>query len=239
MSAHLYLVLALVSFAGACVLGAFRADLRRPIVITSLAGAIWGPVSEHWFLQDYWRPDGVFGNPWLEDILFGSGLAGVAAGLYPSLRRWTIAVSLDPPRRIATVAVFPFVYVAVMLGLQGLIGLNSILASMLFYALAAAYMLWRRPDLRAASLATAGGLAIVALAGYAVGLDVIVNGHQVLSEIWLLAGKPLGVTILGNVPLLEVMWWAAWGLFFGVVYEFATAARFVPPLTADRGVGSP
>jgi hypothetical protein len=235
MYRYLYLGLASLTTLGALALTLVRPDLRRPIVIVGMVGAAWGPISEHWFLADYWHPPSVLGNPWVEDILFGFGLAGTAAGVFAVAGRRAIARRPDTSARVMTTAFFPVLYIALTAGLHALFNVNSIVVSMSFLAVAGAYMSLRRPDLAIGSLTTAGVLAGLALAGYAVGLDVIVDGHHVLQQIWLLSGKALGITILGNVPLMEVLWWAGWGAFFGVVYEFATGTALSPRWLRSSG----
>jgi hypothetical protein len=81
-------------------------------------------------------------------------------------------------------------------------------------------------------------MTLIALTGYSVGLDFLVDGKKVLREIWLLDGTSAGVTILGMVPLSEVLWYACWGFMLGIAFEFATGAgtsRSVRPQGQDCG----
>jgi hypothetical protein len=81
-----------------------------------------------------------------------------------------------------------------------------------------------RPDLFLAALGSGVLMALIALAGYGLGLDVLVDGRRLLREMWLLDGTSQGTTILGFVPLTEVLWYGCWGLFLGVSFEFASGA---------------
>jgi hypothetical protein len=42
---------------------------------------------------------------------------------------------------------------------------------------------------------------------------------------WLLANTKYGITIYGNIPLTEMIWYFTWGSFSGVAYNFASGKK--------------
>jgi hypothetical protein len=226
-TADLYLTLALLVVGAAAATAILRRDLLRPMATVGLIGAAWGPVSEYWFFQDYWRPPGVFGGAWLEDALFGAGVSALAFSVYPFVSRRLLDEGEFQRSRLALIPAFVLVYAIAMEVLQAKLGINSILVAMLVNLLTTAFIVIQRHDLFVPAVASAGLMAVVTVAGYVVGLDVIVDGRAVLRQIWLLHDQPLGVTVLGNVPLTEVLWYATWSAMLGVAYEYVSGARIV------------
>jgi hypothetical protein len=222
-----YLALAVAIFTVACGIYLVRPDLRRALLASAGFGAIWGPISEYWFMRDYWRPMGILGGSWLEDIVFGSGIAALSCGSYLLLARRRLLADASVARHPYVLLAFPVAYALVSQLSQSWLHLNSIIAAMLVYLGFAAFMTGLRHDLAVPAVVSGLIMACVALAGYAVGLDLVLDGKTVLSSIWLLDGQSLGVTVLGNVPLTEVLWYGCWGCLMGIAYEYVTGARLV------------
>jgi hypothetical protein len=83
-------------------------------------------------------------------------------------------------------------------------------------------------------------MGLTAICGYGIGLNFLVNEPSTLAHIWLLYKKSLGITILGYVPLTEVLWYTAWGSLLGVLYEFATGRSMLRLVhnRRDKAAGS-
>jgi hypothetical protein len=211
-----------------------RPDLRRCIVYIGLCGGLAGPISEYWHLKDYWRPASVFGHPFLEDIIFGAGVSAWAAVVFKVAgRRTQVPAGTGGTHRILLVT-FPVGYVASMLVGVNLIGLNSIVVSVLVFVGCTAWIIVNRPDLLVAALATSLLMIFETLVGYGVVLNWMVNGRRILEESWLLDGERLGVTIIGQIPVTEIVWYGALGLLLGVVYEYLENLRVVPGDAQER-----
>ncbi len=226
MSHYLYLILGTIFLFAAVVVAIARPDLRRGIIYVALAGAAWGPVSELWFYRDYWHPEYVLGSPLIEDIIYGAGISAAAAFAFKFIARLT-DVKLSPPRtHYRELGGMVLLYIAAMIVLQMILHINSILVAIGIYIVFAIYILIRRPDLWIASVTSAMIMGLTALGGYAIGLDFLVPEPVTLARIWLLFDKPLGVTVLGHVPLTEVAWYTAWGLLLGILYEYITGSGF-------------
>ena len=227
MASYLYLVLGLIFLAAAALAGIVRPDLRKGIICVGIGGAIWGPISEIWFFRDYWHPESVIGHPILEDIIYGAGIAAVASCIFKVVTRRTTQASSGPRTHYREAALMVLLYIAAMVALQMALKVNSILVAIAVYVIAACYVVARRRDLWTASVCTAVMMGVVAVCGYGLGLNFLVPEPRTLAQIWLLYGKPLGVEILGYVPVTEVIWYTAWGLLLGVLYEFATGQYLI------------
>jgi hypothetical protein len=221
-----YLLLGSPFALGAALIARRYPALRPRIVWMALAGACLGPLSEYWFEKDYWRPRGVLGAPLLEDVLFGAGFCAFSASIGDVVcRRRAVRRAGEP--RLATGAVLLGVYAVTMTLAQSLLGLNSILVSSALGAAFAAFMVSRRRDLLGSSLLSATLLGSIAVAGYGIGLNTLLEGGRYLRSVWLLAGTRLGATILG-VPVTEVVWFACWGACLGIGFQYVAGERTAP-----------
>ena len=227
MNHYLYLILGFIFLIPTVVVAIMRRDLRRGIAYVGSLGAIWGPISEFWFFRDYWHPASVLGNPVLEDVVYGAGISATAWCLYKVVFRRTNSAPGDRQTRYGEFGGIVALYVAAMLVLATGLGINSILVATGVYIVSAIYIIVRRRDLLTASLATATMMGLIALIGYGIGLNLLVREPATLSHLWFLYHKPLGVTIVGYVPLTEVVWYTAWGSLLGILYEFATGRQIV------------
>lgn len=64
----------------------FRKDLQREMLGVSLFAGLAGPLSEFWYLQDYWRPETFTGTLiGVEDFLFGFFIGGIGAVIYEEI----------------------------------------------------------------------------------------------------------------------------------------------------------
>lgn len=223
----LYFLLGLCSLAPGIVAFWLRRDLRPNVLSVGIFGLVWGPISEYWFSKDYWHPPSIIGHPWLEDAIYGAGISITGSVIYKLLLRQTHR--RDPTAKTGRLLLveFPLVYVLAMTVFQSCLHVNSIIVSVGVYVVLTVLILVRRPDLVKASVTSALILGLLALAGYAVGLDWLVNGRDFLEQTWLLYGEPLGKTVLGQVPLTEVLWYTGWGLLLGAGYEYVTGLRLV------------
>jgi len=63
-----------------------RPDLRHKMIVFGLIGGIAGPISEFFYLRDYWHPITITGWPiGIEDVLFGFFAGGIGSVLYEEL----------------------------------------------------------------------------------------------------------------------------------------------------------
>ena len=222
MYRYAYLALALCFLVSAGLIWLVRRDLRRNILVLGSFGLIWGPISEYWFRQDYWVPTSIFSGAWLEDCIYGAGIAATAGTVYKLFTRKVLVQ--DGKRRYWIALAFPACYVTGMVIFQQIYSANSIYVSMSVYLLVSFVVLFIRRDLLLPAMASGTIMAAVAIVGYGVGLTYIIDGKLLLSKFWLLDGRPGGWT-LWNAPVTELMWYFCWGVLLGVAYEFGTGAR--------------
>jgi hypothetical protein len=231
---YLYLALGLILLIPAVGVAILRRDLRRAVITVALIGAAWGPISEIWFFRDYWHPASVLGSPLLEDMIYGAGIVAVASCIYKVVAQKTY-VPLEPHRtHYPETGAVLVLYIGSMAIFSTGLGVNSILVAIGVYMVAAAYIIVRRHDLLIPSVSSAILMGLIAVFGYGIGLNYLVPEPTTLAHIWLLYKKPLGLTVLGYVPVTEVAWYAAWGALLGVLYEFATGNSLTPLKRASR-----
>ncbi|MGH2687366.1 MAG: lycopene cyclase domain-containing protein, partial [Actinomycetota bacterium] len=216
-----------------------RPDLRGPLVKISLVGAAAGLVSELWYYRDYWRPPtvldatGRLGWPSPEDVLFGFTVAGVGfAANKVAFRRHLVE---GAPRRYPHTAGLALAGLAALVVGTNLLGINSILVSSGAFVAAALVMAAVRRDLLRPALEAGALLVATVLPIYLVLFDVLAPRYW--DRYWLLHGTALGVTVLGQIPVTEILWYTAWGAFAGIAYEFTTGRVPVTgsPAAAVRG----
>jgi hypothetical protein len=200
-----------------------RPDVRRKVGRLSLVGSVIGPISEYWYVQDYWHPVHMssLSGP-LEDMLFAGLIIGITVASYSVIGR---VVSVDAGygnkrRRYYTA-------IAVCLGclviFTNLFHLNSIYSSTIAFVFLAGLMWYQRPDLLAPSLLGGVFMCVCALYFY----TVILYVWPTLIQDWWQWQNISGITFL-HIPLEEFMWFTTWGFVVSVIYEWKHGQKFVP-----------
>lgn len=228
MPHYLYLTYSLIFLA---ILGGalwFRKDLWHTAWPCMLFGAIAGPVSELIYFRDYWRPTTILGLRYfsIEDVLCGMAIYGIAAISYPFFMRKRVAhtqASFPKVRSITPVILTTAVLIIIF---NFLFGINSIVATMLGTSIIWVRFARKHPTLIKPTLLSGIICSLGVLFGYSIGLDLI--DPQALSKLWLLHGGLLGTTIFGHIPLTEIVWFGAMGLYVPMVYMHSTQARYEP-----------
>jgi len=198
-----------------------RPDLRRKMLVMSLLTAAMGPVSEFFYLKDYWQPQ--FFNGWavgLEDLLFGFVVGGVAGVVYEEFfgkKYMKRHLSAHPHYMLGT-AIFGISWMFV--GNLAL-GFNSIYVSTLGFIIIGTSFLIFRHDLIKDAFFSGLLMGFIAV-GYYFVFTTIFDG--IIHQWWHLQNLS-GVIILG-APLEELMWAFGWGFVAGPAYEFITGLRF-------------
>jgi len=201
---------------------------RRVMLRTSLLTAPFG-LTEPLFVPSYWNPPSLFHLAQrtgfdIESLIFCFGIGGVGAVLYNVLTR-RVLVPVDAHQRHsarhryhrwALIAPIPTFLVLLPLGWNVI---YPGIAAMVVAALAAA---WCRPDLLRKTWV--GGLLFLGYyTVFLAGLEVTAPGY--IERVWNL--EALSGVLLGRIPLEELLFAAAFGLYWSGVYEHVTWHRVV------------
>lgn len=199
-----------------------RRDLWKQILLISFIGGLAGPVSEFWYLHDYWRPQIFTGwSIGLEDFLFGFFIAGIASVCYEAIFGKRLAKRRHQSKQwpyifIALVALFLFCF-----NILFFLGINSIYASSIGFLVLSLLIVFKRRDLWSDALMSGvimGGLMFL---GYLVFLWFF---PEAIERWWYLKNIS-GVLFLG-IPLEEILWASSWGMVAGPCYEYLMGLKF-------------
>jgi len=198
-----------------------RPDLRRRMLIFSLIITASGPLSEIWFLKDYWRRPTITGYPIsIEDAIFAFAIGGIAYSIYKIFFNITAIQSEGQPRRGWLVIAFIIINFLPLLIFTDLLHVNSIFSSAFSLFLMAALTWFLRPDLLKPSLLS-GILVVVLFFLVYKAMQVIFPGAI---EYWCMGCNPLGVRLSG-VNIEELLWDFTWGLAGSTMVEIVMGEK--------------
>lgn len=226
MERYYYLIYSLF-FLGLLVIAlVIRRDLIRYTYSALLFGLVAGPVSQLLYLHDYWRPLTLFGQSRvsIEDSIFGTGIFGLAFVLYPFARQLSFRVpkvaSGVQHRRFAITLLLGTAMLAVM----SRAGINSVISTAIIFVVLWLSICSRRRDLFLPGLITGGSFVLLASIVYALGFSII--STTPLTRTWLLDGGPLGLTIVGKIPLTELVWFFGVGSFLSIFDLYTSGKQY-------------
>lgn len=194
------------------------------MLVMSLIIGPAGPLSEYWYLKDYWQPEIIFGwKVGIEDFLFAFFIGGIGAVVYEVF----LGKHLKRDKRYKSgkwmFFVLPVIGLAVLISLNSLLRINSIYASSLGFSVCAVIIWAIRPDLIKDSLLSGIFAGLLIFIFYSVFfLKIYPN---IVNDWWMLSNIS-GIIILG-IPLEEILWVFCWGLIAGPLYEFWQGYRLI------------
>ncbi|MEK7128363.1 MAG: lycopene cyclase domain-containing protein [Patescibacteria group bacterium] len=199
-----------------------RRDLRTEILKMSLILGLCGPISQMWYLQDYWSPQTFTGTRiGIEDFLFGFFIGGIVSVVYLEM----FNKHLSRPKNRHHHWRLLFVFIAIFLFFFNILfyfGVNSIYASIAAFLSLAVFIYYFRQDLFIDGLASGIFLAIIMFLAYLAFLFVF---PETISRWWFLHNIS-GILILG-IPMEELLWAFSLGLVAGPTYEFLTGIKIL------------
>ena len=212
-----------------------RPDLRRRMLIFSLIIIPLGPLSEFWFLKDYWRRSTITGYPIsVEDAIFAFGIGGIGYSIYKVLFNMSVPEGHKQPRGWLVIA-FLIIIILPLFILTDVLGINSIFSST-FSLLLIAVLTWiLRPDLLKPSIVS--GILVLVL------FFLVYKAMQVIFpsaiEYWCMGCNPTGLRISG-INIEELLWDFSWGLAGSIMAEAITGERLlsgqeIPALKGKQG----
>lgn len=222
MQRYQYLIYSLIFFCLFLWAIRTRKDLQKYILFPLILGAIAGPLSELIYFRDYWHPDTLVGKgvPSIEDILFGVAIVGLSLVFYPIISRRKEVAS----KHHLKVALLLIGVGVVMLAILLALGLNSVIATSVVFAILWVTILMIRKSITKPSLATACGMTAFAAAVYFVLLNFFFK--EWLNQVWLLNDTNLGVLLPGHIPLTELIWFFTTTGFLDALDMYAYGFRF-------------
>lgn len=208
-----------------------REDLRHKMLVFGLLGAVAGPVSELFYLKDYWHPVLITNTSiGIEDVLFGLFAGGIASVLYEELfAKHFLKRHLRSHHWIFFV--FPFVAVLFYVANRffPVYRLNSIYASAVAFVLTALTILFLRRDLWVDSLVSGIIAGLIFFFGYLFLLSVF---PQIFEKMWLL--KNISGIRLAKIPVEELLWAFTFGLMAGPIYECYTGLALRKTMASSK-----
>jgi len=197
-----------------------RPDLRRRMLIFSLIIMPLGPLSEFWFLRDYWRRPTVTGYPIsIEDAIFSFAIGGIAYSIYKVFFNMSIVGGHKQPRGWLVIA-FLIIIILPLFILTDVLGINSIFSSTFSLFLIAVLTWILRPDLLKPSILS--GILVVILFFFVYRAMQVIFPSAI--EYWCMGCNPLGLRISG-INIEELLWDFSWGLAGGTMVEAVTGER--------------
>lgn len=200
----------------------FRKDLRKEMLIVSGIGGCAGPISQLWYVQDYWKPQTVTGTTvGIEDFLFGFLIAGISAVLYEELFGKHFAKRTDRRHHWSMFAVPLLGVFLFSFNVLFFLGINSIYASIGGFLVVSGVFLFYRKDLLIDMLVS--GFLVGALMFLAYLLYLFVYPDAI--HHWWELQNISGVFVYG-IPIEELLWAFGWGMVGGPTYEFFRGLKF-------------
>lgn len=189
----------------------------------SLATAVLG-LTEPIFVPEYWNPPSLFELAQrtgfdIESLIFSFAIGGVGAVLYNALTRTHLAPipaeqRTEPLHRFHTMALLlPYAAFVPLALLPG----NPIYPAIASLVLGGAASVICRPQLAKKTL-TSGALFLGFYAVFMLGLKWFAPGY--IEQVWNL--RALSGVLIDGIPLEELLFGAAFGLYWSGVYEHYT-----------------
>jgi hypothetical protein len=198
-----------------------RHDLRQRMLIFSLITMPLGPVSEFWFLRDYWRRPNITRYAIsIEDAIFAFAIGGIAYSIYKVFFKMSVIESREPPRQAWLGIAFGIILILPLFVLTDLLRVNSIFSSTLSFLLITILTWILRPDLRKPSIISGVLVLILFFLIYKI-MQLIFPGSL---EYWCTGCNPTGIKISG-LNIEELLWDFSWGLAGSIMYESVTSEK--------------
>jgi len=236
-----YLLLGLGTVVPVLIVWRCRPDLRTPIWQAGLVGAAIQAVSGQW-LASSWHPLTLLPVAAPEDLVYGFGITALCVCIYPVLCHQTVDQLLVGTSAWRATGIGVTVAAACIIAMkvvdrlytQSLPGVDlvpSVVGIMVLFTVGFVAVCIRTEMLSATAF-TLLAMAIITLAYYAVGLNLVapilgVSGNDYLKQVYLLYGTAADRR-LGGVPM-DALWlhaMHAWAAFS--VYAACSRCRFTP-----------
>ena len=103
------------------------------------------------------------------------------------------------------------------------LGINSIFVSSFAFILLSIAMVAIRKDLLIPSIVSGILTLLIITPIYGIIFNYI--SPEYWNSYWLLSETKFGLTIFGNIPVTELLWYFSWGCLAGIGYDFASGTK--------------
>ncbi len=202
-----------------------KPQYRSRMLKTGLIAAPFGFIEDYWYRVDYWNPPELFDMYPIdiEDIIFAFLSTGITIAIYDALFTEKQVKHYKPRPKLA-VFFMPLIVAAFFL-LHNVLGINSMYMCAIPFFVVAFFVVLMRRDLLIPSIASAFLVTLIMIPIYMVLFNVI---HPTFwDKYWFLIDTKHGITILGNVALLELLYYFSFACLAGIMYDFAKGTKKV------------
>jgi len=228
MDKYIYFTFSSAFLGIAFILLMLRKDIARTVIKYSLMGGFAGMAAEFFYFRDYWRPPSLMciGKVSIEDFIFGFAISAISITAYPVFTR--IVMKKTKSTNKNALWFFISTAIALLLILNLWAGINSIIVSYIIFALFTFAILRQRKDLVRVSLVSAVSVTALVLLIYIPVFDFL--SPHFWDKYWLLANTAWGITILGHLPLTEILWYISWVMFASTAGFFIEGMEYSMPI---------
>jgi|WetSurMetagenome_2_1015567.scaffolds.fasta_scaffold22248_4 hypothetical protein len=217
---YAYLIGCLILFLVWLALFLFRRDVRREMILISLAFGVAGLFVDPIYSSDWWFPKTLTNTmPGIEDFIFGFAVAGIASVLYLELFSKKLRINkISSGKKTKENINYVFLMTLVALLFFGsffLLKLNSFWASFPAFLIPTLIIWIKRKDLIKFSIISGLLLPIVSFIFYIIP-EMLFPGW--ISNSWNF--EMLSGFTLFSVPIEELIWYFLAGCFIGPLYEY-------------------
>ena len=205
------------------ILFVHRKDLRKEMLIASVAIGIVAVLTEPFFLQDYWHPQTFNGWPvGIEDFLYGFLLGGIASVIYEEIYGKKYSKRHDRKHHWG-ILLIPFMILSISTFAVGkvIVNLSTMYAALISLFVAMIFIIYYRHDLFIDSIISGLLVGIFTMLGFLVFLKIFPG---VVENLWLVHNLN-GIFVFG-IPSEELLWAFGLGAVAGPFYEFFMGLRF-------------
>ena len=232
----MYLWICVLLFIPWSIIYLLKPNLRNRMIKSGLIAAPFGVIDDIWFRLDYWNaPEILFKYPIaLEDILFAFVTTGIAISIYDAIFTKEQLIFYKKKTKV-TLSFFPIIIVCFIL-LNNVLGLNSMYMWAIPIFIIAVIIIFFRKDLLIPSLVTAILLTLIVIPIYMLLFNVFAPNFW--DTYWFLADTKHGITIFGNVALLELLYYFSYGCLAGIIYDYTKGTKKIPNKLGKKLFGS-